>query len=128
MTTVNDLHAWLESAGGHVYVAQCGGYQQALNALIAEDAQTSAAAYDLNRERERSGLPPLGRAAAATAVRPTGGPALDGTASAIRDRFRDPNWRVKVTTDDTADNPVRLDDRSAAMTNAVRAARGLDPL
>lgn len=128
MTTLADLQHWLDSAGGHAFQAVHGSRQAALAALVAQDREMRQAAWSLNADRERDGLRLLGPDEAANAVRPPGGPSVAGQTDQVCRQFRDPSWRVRVGADDTADSPVHWDGRTLAQVNAVRAARGLEPL
>ena len=49
MTSLNDVHAWLNSPAGHAYQAECGGYSAALSALITANQRETSAAYEFNQ-------------------------------------------------------------------------------
>jgi len=120
---MGDVRAWLDSPGGHVYVAQCGGYQQALAALVSEHTAMQRDSYELNAERQRQGLRPLAADEAQNAVRPRGGPVVSGDADGIRRQFRDPSWRVGIATDDSKSLPVRWDPQAQRLISFVAASR-----
>jgi hypothetical protein len=123
MTTLRDVHAWLDTPGGHVFQAECGGRSQALAALIEADQAARDGAYALNQERQRNGLDALPADAAMTAVRPRGGPQVSGRTDDVKAQFRDPSWRVKVGTDEAEHAPVRWDGQAQGWINFVNSIR-----
>jgi hypothetical protein len=110
MTALSDVRSWLDTPGGHVFQASCGGYQQALTAIVAAEQGRQQAAYDLNAERLRNGLPALPLDAARLAVTPRGGPEVSGdTAGVVRVLSADPAWRVRLGSEEpVTDSPLRL--------------------
>ena len=127
MTSLNDVHAWLNSPAGHAYQAECGGYSAALSALITANQRETSAAYEFNQERQRNGQDALPASAALMAVRPRGGPSLAGSTDAVKARFRDPGWRLRVGVEEDA-GPVNWDPGSRNLINWARAQTGQEPL
>lgn len=124
MTTMRDVNAWLDTPGGHAFIAECGGRSRALAALVEADRAGRDAAYALNVERQRSGLDPLAADAAMTAVRPRGGPQVAGPTDEVKAAFREPGWRVRAGDDDGAYGPVRWDGQAQGWIDFVNAGRG----